>query len=61
MVSFQVALGGQRWRIVGYIDPDNVTTIEGIVVVFSQRPHRKSLMLVGDINANLEDSEGYYC
>ena len=39
VVIFQMAPGGQRWKIVGcYLAPDDASTIEDVVAAISQRP-----------------------
>ena len=45
-VSFQLALGGQRWYIVGcYLSPYDASTIEDVVAAISQRPRGDALSI----------------
>ena len=41
-----------------YLDPDNASTIEDVVVAISQRPRGGVLMVVSNFNTKLVASEG---
>ena len=60
IVNFQLALGDQRWYIVGcYISPDNATTIEGVVADIRQRPRGAAMLVTGNFNSKLASLEGH--
>ena len=53
VVSFQLALEGQRCYVVGlYLVPDKASAIKAVMAAIRQRPHGADLMLYGDFNAN---------
>ena len=59
VVSFQLALGGRRWFVVGcYLDADGASTIEYVVTATGHIPHREKLMVEGGLNVDLSAKEG---
>ena len=56
---FKLASGGRRWFISGcYITPDDITTIESIVVAISQCTRGALLLAAGYFNDDLAELEG---
>ena len=50
--------GKKRWNFVGrYIAPDNASTIEDVVAPISRQPQGAELMVDGNFNADLDDTE----
>ena len=57
-MSFEVATGVRRWYIIGcYLAPEDTATIERVVTALGDRPKGTTLVMVGDLNTDLEDSE----
>ena len=60
VVSFQMALGGQRWYIMGcYLAPDNALSIEDVVVAIIQQNCDSVLLVDGYSNSDLAAPEGH--
>ena len=60
VVSFQLALGGQRWYIVGYyLAPYDASIIEDVVSALRQRPCGGVMLVAGDFNADMVAPEGH--
>ena len=58
VLSFNVATGARGWYIIGcYLAPDNADTIERVVTALGDRPKGTALIVAGDLNRDLEDSE----
>ena len=58
VMSFEVATGARRWYIIRcYLAPDDTKTIERVVTTLGDRPKVTALVVVGDLNTDLEDSE----
>ena len=59
VMSFRLVSGGRWWFIVScYLDPDDASTIENIVVAISQLPRGDVLLVAVYFNAELAASEG---
>ena len=57
-MSFELVTGARRWYIIGcYLARDDTTTIERVVAALRDRPKGITLVVVGDLNTDLEDSE----
>ena len=57
-MSFEVATGARRWYIIGcYLAPNDTSTIERVVSKLRDRPKGTALVVAGDLNTDLEDSE----
>ena len=58
VMSFEVATGERRWYIIRcYLAPDDTKTIERVVTALGDRPKGTALVVAGDLNTDLEDSE----
>ena len=58
VMSFEVATGARRWYIIGcYLAPDDTSMIERVVTALGDRPKGTALVVAGDLNTDLEDSE----
>ena len=58
VLSSKVATGAQRWYIIGcYLAPDDADTIDCVVTALGYRPKGTALIVAGDLNTDLEDSE----
>ena len=58
VMSCEVATGARRWYIIGcYLAPDDTETIERVVTALGYRPKGTALIVEGDLNTDLEDSE----
>ena len=58
VMSFEVATGARQWYIIGcYLDPDDTSSIECVVTALGDRPKCTALVVEGDLNTDLEDSE----
>ena len=58
VVSFQLATGARRWYIIGcYLAPDDTSTIDIIIAALKERPQGTALLVVGDLNTTLTDTE----
>ena len=58
VTSFKLETGARRWYIIGcYLAPDDTSTIERVVDALRDRPKGTALVVVGDHNTDLEDSE----
>ena len=58
VLSFEVATGDWRWYIiVCYLVPDDAETIERVVAALGDKPRGTALIVVGDLNTNLGDTE----
>ena len=58
VMSFEVVAGARRWYIIGcYLAPDDTSTIERVVAAIRDRPKGTALVVAGDLNTDLEDSE----
>ena len=58
VMSFELATGARRWYIIGcYLAPDNTSTIERVITTLGDRPKGTALVVAGDLNTDLEDSE----
>ena len=59
VVSFQMASGDRQWYIVGrYLDPEDASITEYVVLAIGKRPLGAALLVVGDFNTNLSKPEG---
>ena len=59
VVSFQLSTGDRRWYIVGcYLAPGDTLTIESVVNVLKERPRGAELLVAGEFNVNLAETEG---
>ena len=59
-VGFQLATGELRLYIIGcYLAPDNTLTINSVVAALKERPQGLEILVIGDLNVNLKDPEGY--
>ena len=57
-MSFEVVTGAWRWYIIGcYLAPDDTETIECVVTALGDRPKGTTLIVAGDLNTDLEESE----
>ena len=57
-MSFEVATGARRWYIIGcYLAPNNTETIKRVVTTLGDRPKGTALIVAGDLNTDLEESE----
>ena len=60
VVEFKLALGSQRWYVVGcYLTREGASTIEEIVAAISQRSCGAKLLVAGNFNSNLAAPEGH--
>ena len=60
VVGFQMVTGERQWYIIGfYLAPDNTLTIESVVAALKYCPQGSELLVVGYLNAKLEEPEGY--
>ena len=58
IVGFQMETGARRWYIIGcHLAPDDTSTIESVVAALKERPQGTALIVAGDINTNLSDTE----
>ena len=58
VMIFELATGARRWYIIRcYLAPDNTSTIESVVAALRDRPKGTTLVVAGDLNTDLEDSE----
>ena len=58
VLSFEVAAGAWRWYIIGcYLTPDDAETIERVVTALGDKPRGTALIVVGDLNTDLGDTE----
>ena len=58
VMSFELATGARRWYIIGcYLAPDDTSTIDRVVAALRDRPKGTALVVAGDLNTDLEDSE----
>ena len=58
VLRFEVATGARRWCIIGcYLTPDDAETLERVVTALGDRPKGTALIVSGDLNTDLEDSE----
>ena len=58
VLSCEVVTGARRWYIIGcYLAPYDTETIERVVTALGYRPKGTALIVVGDLNTDLEDSE----
>ena len=58
VMSFKVATGARRWYIIRcYLAPDDTSTIERVVAALRDIPKGTALVVAGDLNTDLEDSE----
>ena len=54
ILSFEVAMGGRRWYIIGcYLAPNNAQTIERVVTAMGDQPRGTALLVAGDLNTDL--------
>ena len=61
VLSFKVATGARRWYIIGcYLAPENTSTIERVVAVLGDRPKGTALVVAGELNTDLEDTDNYW-
>ena len=59
VVRFQLAKGERWWYIIGcYLAPNNASTIESVISALRNFPRGAELLLVGDFNADLAQTEG---
>ena len=59
VISFQLAIGAQKWYIVGcYLAPDDTSRMDRVVEALRSRPKGAELLVAGDLNANLAAPEG---
>ena len=57
-MSFELATGERQWYIIGcYLAPDDTSTIERVVTALRDIPKGTTLIVAGDLNTDLEDSE----
>ena len=60
VMSFKLAMGARRWYIIGcYLAPKDTSTIERVVSALRDRPKGTALVVAGDLETDLEDSENY--
>ena len=58
VLSFEVATGARRWYIIGcYLAPENAETIERVVTALGDKPKGTALIVVGDLNTDLWETE----
>ena len=58
VLSFEVATGARRWYIIGcYLAPDDAETIERVVTALGDQPKGNTLIVAGDLNTDLGDTE----
>ena len=56
--NFEVAMGARRWYIIRcYLAPDDAEMIERVVAALEDKPRGTALIVVGDLNTNLGDTE----
>ena len=59
VVGFQLVTGERRWYIVGcYLAPNKTSTIESVAAALKERPRGSELLVAGDSNINLSETEG---
>ena len=59
IVGFQLATWERRWYIMGcYLAPDNTSMIESIVVALKEQQRGAKLLVAGDFNDKLSETEG---
>ena len=59
VVGFQMATGEQRWYILGcYLAPKDTSTVESVVDALKERPRGAELLVAGDFNVKLSETEG---
>ena len=57
-LSFEVAKKARRWYIIGfYLAPDDAEKIERVVTALGDRPRGTALIVAGDLNTDLGDTE----
>ena len=57
-VGFQLAKRARQWYINGcYLDPDDTSTIESVVITLKKRPRGAALLVAGDLNTTLTEPE----
>ena len=58
IISFEVVTGRRRWYIIGcYLAPDKAWTIEQVVTAMGDQPRGTALIVAGDLNTDLGDTE----
>ena len=58
VMSFELSTGARWWYIIGcYLAPDETSTIDRVVAALRDRPKGTALVVAGDLNMDLEDSE----
>ena len=58
VLSFKVATGARRWYIIGcYLALDDAETIERAVAALGEKPRGTALIVVGDLNTDLGNTE----
>ena len=58
VISFEVATGARRWYIIGYyLAPNDAETIEWVVTALGDKPRGTALIVAGDLNTDLGDTE----
>ena len=58
VISFQLVTGRQWWHVVGcYISPDDASAVEDAAAAIGRRPQGDELLVDGNFNANLADTE----
>ena len=58
VLSFKVVTVERRWYIIGcYLAPDDAETIERVVAALGDKPRGTSLIVAGDLNTDLGDTE----
>ena len=59
IVQLYMATGEQRWYIIGcYLDPDETSTIESVVVALKELPQGSYLLEAGDFKSNIDQPGG---
>ena len=57
-MSFNLATGARQWYIIGcYLAPDDTSAIERVVAALRERPKGTALVVVGELNTEMEDSD----
>ena len=59
IIGFQLGTGERRLYIIGcYLALDDTLTIDSVLAAPKERPQGAKLLITGDLNINMENSEG---
>ena len=60
VVGFQLDIGGRQRCITGcYLVPNDTSRIDIVFAALNEHPRGSELLVAGELNANLDNPEGY--